>query len=1162
MAITAAMRTQVSQLYVALFGRAPDSDGLGYWVNELGNGKSLTSVADTMYATAPARAYYPTWKTNEEIISSFYVNVLGRTADAEGLAYWTAKLNAAGATPGSVIAQMIEVVSKYTGTDAAGVKSAALFNNKTDVAQTYAEAGGTIANATSILSGVTDVASTVTAAKATISGGAATSSAGQSFDLTANVENASGTSGDDIFNASTTDSGATLNTGDVINGGSGTDTLKITAQGVSPIVQLNSVEVVDVRMLSATQTLNAISWSGVTQVNVNSNSIDDTTLTVTNANQSTQFRISDDANIVIDYLDDSGTTDTARLFVDAAGVDSSSPATFTISATEAVNLGVSGTTYVAISAGDTALKDVTVSGVGTLSLDIAETSLSGLSLAGFSGTSTVTLGAASNVNLTGGAGNDTFKFGSTFNGLDKVDGGAGTNVIEATLSGIVGFTNVKNVQTGNFNVGGTTVADASGTSFSTLNISGIGSTDDLTINNIGTVVLNLSDTASASDLSFDYAAGANATINLKSKAAETYSAIAISDASGVTLSNVAASNTQTIIDLSVDADAKSLSIVGNSGTTVLTNASGAGLTSLSVAAGQSGTITSSTFVGSAITSVNVTATGASANATMAGLSLNTGTHVITASVDGGNASASLGNLVFGASGRETVTLTASGSGASVRGGTVGNGATGVMSISVDANGASSVASVGAITGGNSGNTTLSLRASGAAASGLITSFNGGTAATTTITLNLIGDSNAKVGDITIGNSAAALTVSVAALASGDVTFSSIAVGLSNQSTPTTLDFAYNLGSGTLNVATAEATTITSISGVAGNNGSARIAAISANAISSINLSGSGKLEIGSLLVSGSIGPITVNTGVFSAGTVTASGIGAITVEGDGFTLKGAVDTSIGNIVVGGNNSGAVTITNATKSASFGTITLGGTGTVTIDLGNATGVGAISTVSLTGEFNLDAGSATGQVLASLGGATSDITVSVAGSKAGLLNGDIYTLSSGTGTNYFRFQATSNNDVTIQNFQVGTGVDRLYFGTAGFDLGQGTANSIAASAAGALGVAFVTGASADISMSTQVIVLATGTYADASAVAVALKSTYTAQAATATTAGLDFIVVWADTAGDTHISTVDLGASASQGGVLFTAVGGTNFTDLAVLDDTGLSLFSGGTQFYSY
>jgi Ca2+-binding RTX toxin-like protein len=156
---------QVTQLYVALFGRAPDAEGLGFWSGLLERGLSVANVADAMFATQPARAYYPSGLANEQLIASFYLNVLGRPADAGGLAYWTAKLGAAGATPGSVIADMVDVVSHYDGTDPAGLLSAALFDNRAAAALFYGEHGGSIANAAGVLVGVTTDAATVLAAR-------------------------------------------------------------------------------------------------------------------------------------------------------------------------------------------------------------------------------------------------------------------------------------------------------------------------------------------------------------------------------------------------------------------------------------------------------------------------------------------------------------------------------------------------------------------------------------------------------------------------------------------------------------------------------------------------------------------------------------------------------------------------------------------------------------------------------------------------------------------------------------------------------------------------------------------------------------------------------------------------------------------------------------
>lgn len=100
---------------------------------------TVVSVADDMFAVDAARAYYPAFSTDEELVESFYLNTLGRVADAEGLAYWTAALNAPGATPGSVITDLIYAVVGYSGTDAAALTSQQLFNNKVTVGQSYGE---------------------------------------------------------------------------------------------------------------------------------------------------------------------------------------------------------------------------------------------------------------------------------------------------------------------------------------------------------------------------------------------------------------------------------------------------------------------------------------------------------------------------------------------------------------------------------------------------------------------------------------------------------------------------------------------------------------------------------------------------------------------------------------------------------------------------------------------------------------------------------------------------------------------------------------------------------------------------------------------------------------------------------------------------------------
>lgn len=124
--------TQIAQLYVALFGRAPDNLGLIYWQAALMDGMTIKQIAAQMFATPDARPYYPSTASNAQIVASMYVNVLGRSPDSAGLQYWTAELD--GSTPGDVIVNMLVAVQTYSGDVPEYAASRQLFINKVDVA--------------------------------------------------------------------------------------------------------------------------------------------------------------------------------------------------------------------------------------------------------------------------------------------------------------------------------------------------------------------------------------------------------------------------------------------------------------------------------------------------------------------------------------------------------------------------------------------------------------------------------------------------------------------------------------------------------------------------------------------------------------------------------------------------------------------------------------------------------------------------------------------------------------------------------------------------------------------------------------------------------------------------------------------------------------------
>jgi len=515
MAITTQMRTEVSQLYVALFGRAPDGDGLGYWVQLRDQGQSLAQIANTMYATTPARTYFPSFLTNGEIIAAFYTNVLGRTADAEGAAFWTGKLNAAGATPGSVIAEMINTVANYGGTDAAGKDSQALFNNKVTVAQYYGEKNGNVAGATTVLSSVTKDAATVTTTKASIDSGTVGGvNQGQTYTLTSGTDVVTGTGGNDTFVAGVTATAggnvSTLTAGDSISGGAGTDRLNVlgnanataftgaTVNGVEQIFAQfdatggainvsGNADVTEAWVTKATVT-SAGAAAGTAAVTLKKAQVAGIDGAITNTNTT-----NDAANIstvTFTFTDVAGAADTATLALNAAsfvkdaanvkGVTSG----VTIAGVETLNISATGTSSIGVlTAANTETLKVTGSGKvtataagGTFKTVDASANTGGLVL-------NIAALAAADLKVTGGTGADeiTIDF-ANLTKVDVIDLGAGTDTLSFATNAVTlndaataaQFTGVTNVEALKFTGAIAATIDAARTAITGFNVSTTG----------------------------------------------------------------------------------------------------------------------------------------------------------------------------------------------------------------------------------------------------------------------------------------------------------------------------------------------------------------------------------------------------------------------------------------------------------------------------------------------------------------------------------------------------------------------------------------------------------------------------------------------------------------------------------------------------------------
>lgn len=112
-------QTQVSQLYVSIFGRASEGEGNTYWQTTQDD---MVVAADTMLATGAAKDYFgATLDDDQAFIEFIYENTLGKTyaEDSTGVDYWVSELTG-GKSKGQVIATMINAVMdpQYAGVPA------------------------------------------------------------------------------------------------------------------------------------------------------------------------------------------------------------------------------------------------------------------------------------------------------------------------------------------------------------------------------------------------------------------------------------------------------------------------------------------------------------------------------------------------------------------------------------------------------------------------------------------------------------------------------------------------------------------------------------------------------------------------------------------------------------------------------------------------------------------------------------------------------------------------------------------------------------------------------------------------------------------------------------------------------------------------------------
>ena len=109
---TQAQITAVQQLYVSYLGRAADKAGLDFWSNAIANGTStIESVATGLTLANEYTAAYGGLSTSD-LVDAVYNNVLGRTADASGKAFWVSAFANGTVKADTFVASLISSLSR------------------------------------------------------------------------------------------------------------------------------------------------------------------------------------------------------------------------------------------------------------------------------------------------------------------------------------------------------------------------------------------------------------------------------------------------------------------------------------------------------------------------------------------------------------------------------------------------------------------------------------------------------------------------------------------------------------------------------------------------------------------------------------------------------------------------------------------------------------------------------------------------------------------------------------------------------------------------------------------------------------------------------------------------------------------------------------------
>jgi|GEM_PF-2824375 len=490
---TAAALAFVQKLYVAYYQRPADYAGQQFWAEKFDKEGGASAIASAFATSAESVTLYGSQALAAQI-NAVYQAAFGRAAETVGLQFYINEINAGRLTTGTMA---VAVLNGAVGTDLSTLNSklavAAAYttavSDNVGILKYVGDASAVAAR--DFLATVTtanQAASTTSVTTQVAALVVPTVTTGSTFTLTTAIDSITGTAGNDTITAyvdGATAANSTFSAADSVNGGAGKDTLNVTVAGAAaalPPGLVSNVEVINVRAagfaLSSTDLANF--GSSVTTFNSDRST---EAVTVTNLAKGGSFGVIGDGtvgNVGALAFGYASAADAAILNISGGvkGTTATNGPAVTLTGTGvlATTINVTGTaanqtgvitnaatskaTVINAAANLTAIgglvttADVKLTATGTGIIELStttaafDTALNNAIVtidasAMTAGGLRVTAGNSTTLKFTGGAGNDGLGLGAVLATGAAVDGGAGTDTLyigatSANLTSVTG----------------------------------------------------------------------------------------------------------------------------------------------------------------------------------------------------------------------------------------------------------------------------------------------------------------------------------------------------------------------------------------------------------------------------------------------------------------------------------------------------------------------------------------------------------------------------------------------------------------------------------------------------------------------------------------------------------------------------------------------------